>query len=398
MCPDDTFASLFEAQPKGDNKPQRNLRIGETIEAVVVQVGQDTVFLELDGKRQAMIDTLELRNPDGTLDVKVGDTLRAKVVEVEQVSGSVRLARTMGKSGDPTQIMQAHAAGIAIEGKVTGVNKGGIEVDLGRGSRGFCPTSQISAQRGAVDAKELIGQSFSFMVTEIKDGGRSIVLSRRRVLEAEAREGREETLRTLEKGKLVRGTVTAVRDFGAFVDLGGIEGLIPASEISHERGIPVTDRIKAGETVEALVLEIKDDEKGQKRITLSLKSLLPTPERPARPVGAKLAIGAVVKGKVTRIETYGVFIQVDGTEGREGRGLIPAPELGVPRGADLRKAFPEGTELTAKVLETGDGRLKLSVKGAKDAAERADFESHQDKTAAAASFGTFGDLLKKMKK
>ena len=395
MSSDDTFAALFEAQPKGNNKPQRNLRIGETIEAVVVQVGQDTIFLELDGKRQAMLDAIELRNPDGTMDVKVGDTIRAKVVEVEQVSGSVRLARSMGKSGDPNQIIQAHEAGMPIEGKVTGVNKGGIEVDLGRGSRGFCPLSQISAQRGAVDAKDLIGQSFQFMVTEIKDGGRSIVLSRRRVLEAEAREGREETLRTLEKGKLVRGTVTAVRDFGAFVDLGGIEGLIPASEISHERGVPVTDRIKAGETVEAQVLEIKDDEKGQKRITLSLKSLLPAPEKPVRPVGAKLAIGAVVKGKVTRIETYGVFVQVDGTEGREGRGLVPASELGVPRGADLRKAFPEGTELAAKVLETGDGRLKLSVKGAKDAAERADFESHQG---AAASFGTFGDLLKKLKK
>ena len=386
MPEDDSFAALFEAQPKGQGKPLRDFRLGDTIEAIVVRVGKDTIFLEIDGKRQAMLDTIEMRNADGTLDVKEGDTLRAQVVEVDETSGSVRLGRSLGKSGDPTQIQQAYNAGIAIEGKVTGVNKGGIEVELGRGSRGFCPMSQISAQRVTEgEAKDLIGQSFSFLVTELKDGGRSIVLSRRRVLEADAQRGRDEVLRTLEIGQLVRGTVTAVRDFGAFVDLGGIDGLIPTSEMR--------DQPTAGETVEAQVLEIKDDEKGQTRITLSLKALLPAPERVVKTVGAKLSIGAIVHGKVVRIESYGVFVQVDGIEGREGRGLVPVAELGVARGVDLRKTFPEGTELTAKVLETGERRLKLSVKGAKDDAERADFESHKDH--AAGSFGTFGDLLKK---
>jgi small subunit ribosomal protein S1 len=394
---DDSFASLFEATAKDGPKGHRSVRVGETLEAVVVQVGKDTIFLELDGKRQAMLDVIEVQNPDGTVDVKVGDVMRAKVVSVDAQTGQVRLGRSFGKSGDLAHIQTAFEAGIAIEGKVTGTNKGGIEVDLGKGSRGFCPNSQVSMRGGPAPA-ELVGQSLSFLVTEIKEGGKSIVLSRRKLLEAEAREGRDAAIAKLEKGKIVRGTVTAVREFGAFVDLGGIEGLIPASEIGHERGIAVADRIKAGETVEAQVLEIKDDEKGQKRITLSLKSLAPAPERPAPKPGAKLAIGAVVKGKVTRIENYGVFVQVDGTEGRDGRGLVPASELNVPRGTDLRKHFPEGTELTAKVLETGDGRLKLSVKGALDAAERADFEAHKDKAQATASFGTFGDLLKKSKR
>ncbi len=389
---DDSFASLFEAQGPANSR-QRNVRVGESLEAVVMHVGRDTIFLELDGKRQAMLDTVEMRNDDGTLDVQVGDKVRAKVVEVNQQTGQVRLARSMGKSGDLAQLQQALESGVGVEGKVTGVNKGGIEVDLGRGSRGFCPTSQV-ALRGPVDTKELIGQALNFLVTEIKDGGRSIVLSRRRLLEAEAREGRDAAIAGLEKGKTVRGTVTAVREFGAFVDLGGVEGLIPASEISYDRGAAVADRIKAGETVEAIVLDLKDDDKGQKRITLSLKALLPAPERPVR-AGAKLAIGSVVKSKVVRIETYGVFVQVDGSEGRDGRGLIPSSELNVPRGTDLRKHFPEGTELTAKVLETGDGRLKLSVKGALDAAERADFEAHRTQVAGPAAFGTFGDLLKK---
>lgn len=397
---DDTFASLFEAQAK-DQKPQRRLRVGETLEAVVVQVGKDAIFLELDGKRQAMIEAVEMLGPDGTLEVKVGDTVRAKVVEVDE-TGHVRLARTLGKGAvDVTQLQTAKESGLPVEGKVSGVNKGGLEIDLGRGVRGFCPTSQIAGRGSSIEPKDFLGQTLSFQVTEIKDGGKSVVLSRRRLLEAEAREGRDAAIAALEVGKIIRGTVTSVRDFGAFVDLGGIDGLIPASEMSHDRGVPVTDRIKAGETVEAQVLELKDDDKGNKRITLSLKALLPAPERPAhapRATGPRPGIGAVVKGKVVRIEAYGVFVQIDGTEGREGRGLIPAAELGVPRGADLRKAFPEGTELTAKVLETGDGRLKLSVRGAKDEAERADFEAHKDKASAGKSFGTFGDLLKKSQK
>ena len=395
--PEDTFAALFEAQQaEGAAKAHRKVHVGDTLEAVVVQVGKESIFVELDGKRQASLDVVEMLSPSGELEIKVGDTVRAKVVEIDQATGNVRLGRSFGKTGDIAHIEQARDAGIAVEGKVTGVNKGGIEVDLGRGTRGFCPMSQIGLRGATVDAKTLVGQLMSFAVTEIKDGGRNVVLSRRKLLEAEAGEAREALLRTLEPGKVVRGTVSAVRDFGAFVDLGGIDGLIPASEISHERGIAVADRITAGESVEVQVLEIKDGEKGQKRITLSLKALVAPPERPAP--AAKAAIGSVVKGRVVRIESYGVFVQLEGTEGREGRGLIPAAELGVARGTDLRRAFPEGTELTAKVLETGDGRLKLSVRGAKDAAERADFEAHREKAGAPASFGTFGDLLKKSRK
>jgi len=395
--PEDTFAALFEAQQsEGAAKAHRKVHVGDAIEAVVVQVGKESIFVELDGKRQASLDVVEMLSPSGELEIKVGDTVRAKVVEIDEATGNVRLGRSFGKTGDIAHIEQAREAGIAVEGKVTGVNKGGIEVDLGRGTRAFCPMSQIGLRGATVDAKALVGQLMSFAVTEIKDGGRSVVLSRRKLLEAEAGEAREALLRTLEPGKVVRGTVSAVRDFGAFVDLGGIDGLIPASEISHERGIAVADRITAGESVEVQVLEIKDGEKGQKRITLSLKALVAPPERPAP--AAKAAIGSVVKGRVVRIEGYGVFVQLEGTEGREGRGLIPVAELGVARGTDLRRAFPEGTELTAKVLETGDGRLKLSVRGAKDAAERADFEAHREKAGGSASFGTFGDLLKKSRK
>src|SRR5581483_8291920 len=154
------FAALFEAQAKGPAK-QRSIRVGETLEAVVVRVGKETIFLEIDGKRQAMLDAIEMRGADGSIDVKEGDTLRATVIEVDDACGSIRLGRSLGKPGDATQIQHAFETGIPVEGKVTGVNKGGIEVDLGRGLRGFCPMSQIASTR-TTDAKELIGETFQF--------------------------------------------------------------------------------------------------------------------------------------------------------------------------------------------------------------------------------------------
>ncbi|MFO0665245.1 MAG: S1 RNA-binding domain-containing protein [Polyangiaceae bacterium] len=387
-----------------------SVRIGSTVEGVVVHVGRDDVFVELEGKRQAFIDTDALRNDQGEVEVAVGDKVRARVIEVDDRAGTIRLAKAGGKTVDVGGVMQAREAGVPVEGKITGVNKGGYEVDLGKGVRGFCPASQMprgarpTAPAGKKDEKgaggkealpsdEYIGQSMQFHVLEIKEGGRSIVLSRRSVLEAGAREQREQTLAALSPGKVVHGIVTAVRDFGAFVDIGGLEALLPGSELSHERGASVQDRIEAGQNIEAQVLEIKQDSAGKQRVTLSLKAMLPAPEKPAA-TGPGVRVGAIVTGEVVRIETYGVFVQLEGTDGRGGRGLIPQAELGVARGVDLRKAFPEGTKLTAKVLETGDGRLKLSVRGAKDDAERKDYEAHKT-SLGSGGFGTFGDLLAK---
>jgi len=275
----------------------------------------------------------------------------------------------------------------------------------------------------------------------------------------------------------ISGTISGIRDFGAFVDLGGIEGLIPRSEIGHDRSVQISDALKPGDTVEVQVLEVKDVEAARpggptKKITLSLKALAADPwaeldiaegrvikgtvvritefgrfirlapavegllhiselgkngkadegqeivvvvkkiDRTAKKISlvpapdgaepgttiatssATVKVNAVVTGVVERIETYGVFVQIDGTKGRAGRGLVPQAELGVPRGTDLRKAFPEGTKVTAKVLETGEGRLRLSIKGAKDAEERADYEAARGKANVPASLGTFADLLK----
>lgn len=473
----DSFAALFEGQ--GATRPTRRkrVRVGELLEAVVVQIGRDLVFVELDGKQQAFIEIAEVRDADGTVSVKEGETIRAHVLEVDEARGSVRLGRSIGRPGNLASIEQAKESGVAVEGKVTGVNKGGLDVDLGGGTRAFCPMSQ-AGDRFIEDATSLVGQSLRFLVTDVRDGGKNIVVSRRALLQREASESMARAMSDIVPGAILKGTVSSVRDFGAFVDLGGgVEGLIPRSEIAHDRSVAVADALKPGDGVEVAVRDVKDAEgpnaRGPaKKITLSLKALAADPwegldlavgrvvlgtvvrstefgrfvriakgiegllhvselgrdfkadegeeirvvvkklERETKKislvpapdgvevgatvpnVSASLAVHAIVQGTVERIESYGVFVQVDGTKGRAGRGLIPNAELGVPRGTDVRKTFPEGSRVTAKVLETGEGRLRLSIKAAKDAEERADFEAVRGKQGAPRSLGTFADLLK----
>jgi small subunit ribosomal protein S1 len=459
---EESFAALFESQAQKEKIRRKLPRVGEAIEATVVQVGKDVVFVELDGKRQAQLERVEL----GDQPIAVGDTIRAHVVAVDAQTGDVRLAKSMGKPGHLAGVQQAKESGVAVEGKVTALNKGGLEVDLG-GVRAFCPISQAD-NKYVQDASVLVGKTLQFLVTEVKDRG--VTLSRRALLEREGREAASRLMKDMKAGAVMADTITSVRDFGAFVDLGGVEGMIPASEVSHERGVKLEDTLHAGEAVTVQVREVKEAE-GKIKITLSLKALLADPwEKAAElaPVGrvvegtvtrvvdfgafvklaaglegllhasemgqrnlkpgqsisvvvqsvdaekkkislslaasgmavgskvadAKVSIGAVVTGSVTRIETYGIFVQLEGTSGKAGRGLIPNAELGVPRGTDLRKTFPEGTKVTAKVLETGDGKLRLSIKAAKDAEERSHYEGF---ASAPSTLGTFGDLLNKAK-
>lgn len=400
----DSFASLFEAQ---DSSPkQKHLRVGQPVEGRVLSITKTSVFVDVVGAGvEAFLEVAELLSPDGELTVKEGEILRARVVSVDDVSGSVRLGRSFGKGGGDIQHLQmAKESGMPVEGKVTAVNKGGLEVDLGGGVRGFCPNSQSGtrAPRGAVagqqqtDLNSMIGQSLQFKVTELKDNGRNIVLSRRAVLEEAAVDAKKRILANLEKGALVKGTVTAVRDFGFFVDIGGLEALVPRSEFSHEPR-ELEGKVTAGDEIEAQVLEIRVDEKGEAKVSLSVKALVPAPERPNTPTAGSVSPGALVEGSVVRIETYGIFLQLEGDGSRAGRGLVPVSELGVPRGTDLKKAFPEGTKLKAKVLESAEGRLKLSVRGAQDAAERAEYESVKERGRAPRSLGTLGDLLKNVK-
>lgn len=478
--PGESFAALFEQQ--ATPKRSRGVKVGQKLDVLVVQVGKDAVFVELDGKRQGFLEADELRDESGEITVKAGDRITAHVLEANDAQGMFRLGRSFGRTSGVDGLERAKAAGVPVEGKVTAINKGGAEVEVG-GVRAFCPMGQLDA-KFVQDANTFIGQTLSFLVNEIKDGGKSVVLSRRALLEREAQEAFGKVQEKIVPGATLRGTVTSVRDFGAFVDLGGIEGMIPRSEIGHDRSVAVADALRPGETVEVLVREVKDappaEGKGRRsgpqlKITLSLKALMADPweglalsegsvldgtvvrtqpfgafvriapavegllhvsetakgqelaegttlrvvvkklDRGTKKIGLGIApegaeagsrvevkaagnvvrVNALVTGVVEKHETFGLFVQIDGVTGRGGRGLVPNAETGVPRGTDLRKAFPEGTKVTAKVLETGEGKVRLSFRAAKDAEERAQYEEARAKVKAPTSLGTFGDLLMK---
>lgn len=483
-----TFAALFEASDGSlSDTHARSPALGNRVRAQVVQVGRDEVFVEIlgcspAGKRpQGYLTLDDVRGPNGEVGVKPGDVIEAVVVALDPRSGEARLGRTMGKPTGLNELSDAYAARVPVEGKVTGVNKGGLEVEVA-GVRAFCPISQ--ADRVYLeDPQILVGRTLQFIVTELRDGGKRVVLSRRAVLEREAREEASKTLARIVAGGTARGTVTSVRDFGAFVDLGGVEGLIPNAELSHDRGVKAADLLAPGDVVEVQVRDIKEgvtDKRGRvtTKITLSLKALAADPwdqvesvapegkvvrgsvsrvmdfgafirlapgiegllhvselggkfshpstllkageyinvavrsiDRNARKIslspapeglapGAQvtapsLTIGDVVEARVDHVEPYGVVVQVEGTRGRIGRGVVPNAELGVSRGADTRKLFPAGAPLKAKVLDIGEGRLRLSIRAVKEDEERSDFDGYRMSAVSSQKFGTLGDLLKK---
>jgi small subunit ribosomal protein S1 len=485
----DSFAAMFEASAPAQQAQARAVRInvGDRCKAEVVRVGKDAVFVEVVDpppvaqRMQAYFELPDLLDGNGQTTVKVGDVIEGVVIATESKAGGMRMGRTMGKPSGLAELETAHAGRLPVEGKVSGVNKGGLEVEIA-GTRAFCPISQ--ADRTFVqDPQSLVGKTLTFLITELAENGRRIVVSRRAVLEQERAAQRATVIEKLAVGAIVTGTVTSVRDIGAFVDLGGVEGLIPRSQLSYDRDVKVSDVVSPGDAVSVQVREVQHDavdKKGrpQTKITLSLKALSTDPwervselvpvgqviegtvsrvlefgafirlsagidgllhvsemsgakqgqapnvkpgqslrvvvrsvDAAARKIslspapeglsvgeeakGIRVSVGSIVSGKVERIEPFGVFMQIDGTAGRQGRGLIPNAELGTARGSDTRKLFPVGTPLTAKVLETGDGKLRLSLRAVKDDEERAEFDGYKESTAAQSGFGTFADLLRK---
>src|SRR3954466_7230854 len=468
------FASLLaESQQQRPGK----LRPGQKISARVAHLGGEVAFLDLGGKGEGIIDLRELRNDKGDLLMHAGETLEGCVLSVGE--GNVVVTRYWPKGARRHLMQQALDSKIPIEGVVTGQNKGGLEVDLG-GMRGFVPASQLDV-RFVEDQSQFVGQKLKFRVTELRGG--NAILSRRALLEEERAAQAAELRKTLEVGAQLEGTITSVRDFGAFVDLGGLEGLVHVSEMSHARVAHAQDVVKPGQRVKVQVLRIEKDEKGHDKVALSLRALEQDPWDAARP---QLKEGQKLQGKVARLQPFGAFVElfpgVDGLvhvsalsdrhiqhprevvkEGENiwvqvesvddasrrvalrriseeeaqstepvrpaapqkrakvgdvveatvdkceafgvfvhwdgGKGLVPNPELGTPRGSDNKKTVPPGTQFKAQIVEIDDrGRYRLSRTSAERAEGATDYREYQrqmnKRMPPGKGFGTLGDLLR----
>jgi small subunit ribosomal protein S1 len=307
----ESFAEMFEAQVKEGGVPtRRSVRVGEKVTGKIFQLGADTAFVSLDGvKSEAMIDLRELKDDEGILRHGVGDTLEAHVIETG--ARGIVLSRALTKgNANMAMLAEARASGMPVEGMVLSVNKGGVEVAIGD-VRAFCPISQLDI-RFVEKPDQFIGEKLTFRVTEVRE--RNVVLSRRSLLEEEQKKLAEQTRKGLSEGKVVKGKVTGVRDFGAFVDLGGVEGMIPVSEMSHVRIGHPSEVVKVGDEVEVEILRLEaaqptspDKAKHKERITLSMRS---RQEDPFKAALASIKEGDRLQGKVVRLQAFGAFVEL----------------------------------------------------------------------------------------
>jgi len=340
------FAALFA---ESDQQKPGKLRVGQKITARVAHLGAEVAFLDLGGKGEGIIDLRELRNEKGDLRVHAGETLEGYLLSVSE--GVVVVTRSVPKGAGREMLQQALDSKIPIEGLVTGQNKGGLEVDLG-GMRGFVPASQVDI-RFVEDQSQFVGQRLKFRVVEIRGG--NAILSRRALLEEERAALAAELRKRLEVGAQLEGTVTSVRDFGAFVDLGGLEGLVHVSELSHARVAHAQDVVQPGQHVKVQVLRIEKDEKGHEKVALSLRALEQDPWDAAR---AQLKEGARLQGKVARLQPFGAFVELfPGVD-----GLVHVSALSDRHVQHPREVVKEGETIWVQVESVDDAQRRIALR------------------------------------
>lgn len=348
-------------------------KVGDKVSGQIVSIGPEAAFVDLGGKAEGMIELSQVTDAEGKLTVAVGDTLEAKVSRIDPETGALVLRRRVGRGQEvPAEIVQAFQHGIPVEGLVTAAIKGGVEVQVS-GLRAFCPLSQLEL-RYVESPERFVGQRLSFKITRYEEGGRgrrpNIVLSRRALLEEEAKAKAAETRARLVPGAILRGKVTALTDYGAFIDLGGLEGMLHVSEIGFARTAHPKDVLEVGQELDVQVLKVEPpkDSKHNERISLSRKALERDPWKDAV---ERFPAGSRIQGRVMRLETFGAFIEV--APGLEG--LAHISELGAGRRINHPRevlSLGQDVEVTVLGVDPEKRRISLSLEDPAARAERAE--------------------------
>jgi small subunit ribosomal protein S1 len=328
---------------------RQNFEVGEQVTGIVTMVDRHSVFVDINARSEGIIDRSELLDDDGNVKVKEGDSVTAYFISDRD--GEFKLAMSYGAKGDKSGLWDAYQGGIPVEGRVESERKGGFEVTVA-GQKGFCPYSQIDIHRG--DPEAYVGEKFTFKISEYDEWGSNLVLSRRQLLEEERERLQADLKERLKPGDVLEGRVTKLMDFGAFVEIGGAEGLIPISQLSWGRVENVGEVVSEGETVKVSVLDI-DWDRG--RISLSLKE---AQGNPWDGVSAKYVVGTKVAGRITKLMPFGAFVELEpGIE-----GLVHISKLGAGRRLSHPKEFVEEGQPVEVEIENIDlerRRISLSM-------------------------------------
>lgn len=316
----------------------------QTRRGKIVRIDRDDVFVDFGGKSQGVVSLQQFEGEEP----KAGDEMDFNVERYDEREGLLVLSRKGATAQGVT--WENLEIGTLIEATVTGVNKGGLELEF-KNMRGFMPAGQVELFH-VPDFKDYIGKKLTAEVTQFEAAQKNLILSRRNILEREKEEAKTKLMAELVEGQIRRGTVRNVMDFGAFVDLGGVDGLLHVSEITFKRGRHnAGDFVKVGDVVDVKILKI-DKETG--KLSLSLKQARGVD--PWADASVKYAVGTTITGRVTRVEAFGAFIEVE--EGVEG--LLPVSEMSYQRIRHPSDMAKEGDTLKLVVLSIDPTAKRLS--------------------------------------
>jgi small subunit ribosomal protein S1 len=339
---------------------------GATVEGTIIAIAETEMLIDIGGKSEAIVPgrDLDLLDREFKESLRVGDQVVAVVLRPQTQEGHIIVSLTRAEmEKDWREAERIYGAQDVFEGVIAGHNKGGLIVRMGK-LRGFVPASQLGSehQRGSDDGEEawskMVGQTLQLKVIEIDRKRNRLILSERAALR-EWREGQKERLLdSLREGDVRKGIVTSVCDFGAFVDLGGADGLIHISELSWGRIGHPTEVVKVGQRVEVHVLSV---DRGRKRIGLSLKRLAP---EPWDLVEERYKVGQLVEGTMTKLTTFGAFARIDDSI----EGLVHISELSDERIAHPKEVVKEGEAHTLRIIriDSQKRRMGLSLKRVAD--------------------------------
>ncbi|WP_027715097.1 30S ribosomal protein S1 [Desulfuromonas sp. TF] len=339
-----SFEDLFESSLK-------ELHSGNVVKGTIVQVNPDSVIVDVGGKSEGVIPVNEFTDEQGQIEVKVGDVFDVLIESTENENGLISLSK---EKADRQKVWNALEEGAVVEGRIVSRIKGGLSVDIGVNA--FLPGSQVDL-RPVRNLDKMLGETYSFKIIKLNKRRGNIVLSRRVLLEEKRETLRSDTLETLEEGQAVEGVVKNLTDYGAFIDLGGIDGLLHITDMSWGRVSHPSDILAVGDKIKVKVLKF-DREK--ERVSLGLKQIAPDPWLE---VEQKYPLESLVKGKVVSLTDYGAFVELE--QGVEG--LIHVSEMSwTKRIKHPNKILNIGDEVESMVLalDIPNRRISLGLKQA----------------------------------
>lgn len=386
----ESFEDLFKAE---ETKKIRHLSPGEKIKATIVGISEETTFLDVGGKSEGVLNSSEIKDQQGEFTHQIGDLIDVYFLQAK--SSEMLFTTSIGSGSSNAHLEEAFRSQIPVEGFVKAEIKGGFEVTLGGNVRGFCPYSQMGLRRVENAAEAYLETHMKFQITRFEENGRNIVLSARAIQEAEREEKREQLKESLEEGQTVEGVISSIRDFGAFVDLGGVDGLIPISEIGWSRVEKVEEHFVVDQKVSVVVKKIDWD---KDRISLSYKE---TQADPWDEVPKAFPEGSTHTGTVARLAQFGAFVTLaPGVD-----GLVHISKLGSGRRINHpREVLEEGQNIDVKIegVDSAEKRISLvpadyvstESKEEKERSEYTSFVAAEKKKKTGGEVGSLGALLK----